>query len=156
MKNRLEVLREYIDRVILDMTDFEERRCAYVHLYGVSQVCAMIALKRGENAELACMAGMLHDLYSYKFLDTKNHAEKGAVLARELLNEVKITTEEETNIICSAIHNHSAKGEHHSAFDEVLIDADVLQHCVYDITAPVKEHERSRFEILMKEFGFDG
>lgn len=32
------------------------------------------------------MAGMLHDLYTYKFMDSKNHAKNGAVFAR---NEYK-------------------------------------------------------------------
>jgi len=41
------------------MTDTEDRRCAYLHLYSVSILAAMIAMKRGENAELATMAGML-------------------------------------------------------------------------------------------------
>jgi HD superfamily phosphodiesterase len=62
--NRIEVLRQYIDNILLNMSDVEERRCAYVHLYGVAQYCVLIALKRGENAELAIMAGMLHDIYS--------------------------------------------------------------------------------------------
>lgn len=62
--NRIEILRQYIDNMIFNMSDDEERRCAYVHLYGVAQYCALIALKRGENAELAIMAGMLHDVYS--------------------------------------------------------------------------------------------
>ncbi len=58
--NRIEILRKYIDEILLSMTDIQERRCAYLHLYGVAQLCALISLKRGENAELATMAGMLH------------------------------------------------------------------------------------------------
>lgn len=30
-------LRKYIDEILLKMTDVEERRCAYLHLYGVAQ-----------------------------------------------------------------------------------------------------------------------
>ena len=56
MENRIEMLREFIDSILLNMTDAEERRCAYLHLYGVSQSCALIALRRGENVELATMA----------------------------------------------------------------------------------------------------
>ncbi|MCL2546988.1 MAG: HD domain-containing protein [Oscillospiraceae bacterium] len=152
MENRIEVLRKHIDHIILNMTDTFERRCAYLHLYGVSQACAFIALRRGENVELATMAGMLHDFYTYKFMDSDRHAEKGAALAREVLNELAITTNDETDLICSAIHNHSSKSGTFPAFDEVLIDADVLQHCIYNITAPVMEHEAARFRKLIKEF----
>jgi len=153
MKNRTEILRKYIDEVVLNMTDHEERRCAYLHLYGVSQACALIALRRSENAELATMAGMLHDFYTYKYMDSTNHAQKGAILAREVLNNLQLTSPEETDLICSAIHNHSSKGGTFSAFDEVLIDADVMQHCLYNFTEPIPEHERERFAKLAEEFG---
>lgn len=150
--NRIEKLREYIDVILLNMTDERERRCACTHLYGVAQACAMIAKKRGENDELAIMAGMLHDLHSYKTMNTVNHAHYGADLARNILNELELTTKEETELICSAIYNHSDKGNIHTKFDEVLIDADVLQHYLYNTTLPVLDHEKHRYENLLKEF----
>lgn len=150
--NRIEILRNYIDKILLNMTDDDERRCAYLHLYGVAQSCALIALKRGENVELAVMAGMLHDIYSYAKLDTKEHAHKGSVLAREILISLDITNEEETNLICNAIYNHSDKEIMHSTFTEVLIDADVMQHCLYNPLFEVMEHEKNRYKNLEHEF----
>ncbi|PJI07286.1 MULTISPECIES: HD domain-containing protein [Clostridium] len=151
--NRIEILRQYIDNILLNMSDVKERRCAYVHLYGVAQSCALIALKRGENAELATMAGMLHDIYSYSKMDAKDHAHKGAVLAKEILASLKITNEDETKIICDAIYTHSEKEFVHSDFNEVLIDADVLQHCFYNPTFEIMPHEKTRYEKLKIEFG---
>lgn len=153
--DRIEVLRKYIDDILLNMTDVEERRCAYLHLYGVAQNCVLIALRRGENAELATMAGMLHDIYSYSTMDTKEHAHKGSELAREILTSLEITNDNETKIICGAIYNHSSKGTVHSDFDEVLKDADVLQHCLYNPTFEVMPHERDRYEKLKVEFGLN-
>lgn len=135
------------------MTDVEERRCAYLHLYGVAQSCALIALKRGENPELATMAGMLHDIYSYAKMDTKEHAHKGAIFAKEILTSLHITNHDETKIICDAIYNHSEKEVVHSDFDEVLIDADVFQHCLYNPTFEIMAHEKNRYEKLRLEFG---
>lgn len=155
MTNRIEILRKHIDNTLLKMTDDQERRSAYLHLYGVAQACSLIALKRKENAELAIMAGMLHDFYTYKYMDSKNHAENGALLARDVLNDLALTNPEETNLKCLAIHNHSAKGMQHSSFCEVLIDADVMQHCLYNITFPIKEHEKARFYKLVEEFGIE-
>ncbi len=43
--NRIETLRKYVDETLLNMADVKERRAAYVHLYGVTQACALIALK---------------------------------------------------------------------------------------------------------------
>jgi HD superfamily phosphodiesterase len=153
MENRIERLRKYIDDILLNMKDTQERRCGYLHLYGVSQACAMIALKRNQDVELATIAGMLHDLHSYKAMNTENHAEHGAVLARQILKELLLTTDSETDLICSAIRNHSSKATIHSAFDEVLKDADVLQHCLYNPLFPVMEHEKCRFQNLLTEFG---
>jgi len=152
VENRIEVLRKYIDEILLNMDDTENRRCAYLHLYGVSQACALIAIKRGEDVELATMAGMLHDLHTYKVGNPYNHAVLGAILAKEILDELQITTPKETEMICSAIHNHSTKNGDFSAFDEVLIDADVMQHVLYNYSAPIMEHEKARFEKLVKEF----
>lgn len=151
--NRIEKVREYVDTVLLNMTDVVERRCGYLHLYGVSQACALIALKRNENVELLTVAGMLHDIYSYSTMDTKDHAHKGATMARDILNSLGSFNEDEIEMICSAIHNHSDKGSRHSSFTEVLIDADAMQHCLYNLLFDVNLHEKDRYESLKVEFG---
>jgi HD superfamily phosphodiesterase len=151
--NRIEILRKYIDEILLSMTDVEERRCAYLHLYGVAQACALIALKRGDNAELATMAGMLHDIYSYAKMDSRDHAHKGAILAGEILISLQITNEDETKMICDAIYNHSEKEVVHSDFNEILIDADVFQHCLYNPMFEIMSHEKNRYKKLKLEFG---
>ena len=63
---RLKDLRKYVDNELAKMPDADKRNSAVVHLYGVSLAAAIIAKKRGENAELAQMAAMLHDLYAYE------------------------------------------------------------------------------------------
>ena len=152
--NRIEILRKYIDEVLLNMTDVGERRHAYVHLYGVAQACALIALKRGEDAELATMVGMLHDIYSYAKMDTKDHAHKGAILAREILASLRITNDNETEIICDAIYTHGEKETARSDFNEVLKDADVFQQCLYNPKVEILSPERkNRYERLKREFG---
>ena len=88
--DRIEKVREKVDELLLKMTKYEAQRHAYMHLYGVSQACALIALKRKENAELAVVAGMLHDIYTYINLDSKDHAHKGAELARDILDSLYI------------------------------------------------------------------
>ena len=99
------------------------------------------------------MAGMLHDIYSYAKMDTKYHAKKGAELSKEILISLKITNEEETNIICDAIYTHSDKGTVHPNFNEILKDADVLQHCLYNPLFEIMPHEKDRYEKLKIEFG---
>ena len=39
------------------------------------------------------------------------------------------------------------------AMDEVLKDADVIHHCMNDLSKAVKDKEKIRFENLCREFG---
>jgi HD superfamily phosphodiesterase len=88
----------------------------------------MIAKKRDLDPELASMAAMLHDLYAYESGSYDDHAHKGAELARQILGELALTNEDETELICSAIYHHDDKLVVDSPMDEVLKDADVVHH----------------------------
>lgn len=61
----LESLRQQIDAILRAQPDDDERRCGCVHLYGVAQAAAMLALRRGLDPTLATAAGMLHDIATY-------------------------------------------------------------------------------------------
>ena len=111
----------------------------------------MIAKKRGLDAERAAMAGLLHDLYAYDSGSYDDHAHLGAEYARELLR--RLTTEDETEMICSVIWHHDSKSDTDTPFDELLKDADVIDHSLSDPTKEVKPHEQERYERLCEEFG---
>ncbi|MBQ9527126.1 MAG: HD domain-containing protein [Fretibacterium sp.] len=152
--SRLKELREYVDNELNKMEDAGKRTGAIAHLYGVSLAATMIARKRGFNPELASMAAMLHDLHAYKTGSYDDHAHKGADLARKVLDELKLTDAAETDMICSAIYHHDDKLVVDGPMDEVLKDADVIHHCMNDLSKPVKEKEQARFDKLCVEFGF--
>ena len=151
--SRLKELRKYVDAELNKMEDEEKRNSAIVHLYGVSLAATMIAKKRGMNWEIASMAAMLHDLYAYKTGSYDDHAHKGAELAGKILKELKLTDESETEMICSAIYHHDDKLVTDGPMDEVLKDADVIHHCMNDMSKDIKEKEQARFDKLCKEFG---
>lgn len=150
---RLKELRKYVEQELNKMEDADKRNSAVAHLYGVSLAATMIARKRGLDAELSSMAAMLHDLHAYKTGSYDGHAHKGAELARRILRELKFLDEAETDIICSAIYHHDDKLVTDSPMDEVLKDADVIHHCMNDLSKPVKEKEQARFDKLCAEFG---
>ena len=152
--SRVKDLQKQIHRILKGMDDNQKRANAIAHLHGVSLAAVMIAKKRGEDPELAAMAGLLHDMYAYKSGSYENHAHHGADYARKILKELDITSEEETDIICSAIRHHDSKAEIDSPMDEVLKDADVIHHSLGDPTKEVKTHEQARYEKLCREFGF--
>ena len=136
--SRLKELKEYVDKKINKIDDVDKRTSAIAHLYGVS---------------LAAMAGMLHDLHAYKSGSYDDHAHLGAELARKVLDKLGLTTPDETEIICSAIYHHDDKGAVDGPMDELLKDADVIDHCFKDSFKPVKEKEQKRYDVLCKELG---
>ncbi len=154
--SRLKELRKYVDAELNKMDVTDKRTSAIAHLYGVSLAATMIAKKRGLDQEIASMAAMLHDLHAYKTGSYEDHAHKGADLAREILGKLKLTDEAETEMICSAIYHHDDKLVTDGPMDEVLKDADVIDHCLKDASKTVKEKEQARFERLCKEFGLLG
>ena len=67
--------------------------------------------------------------------------------------ELGLTDRTETDMICSAIYHHDDKFVVDSPMDEVLKDADVIHHCMNDLSKPIKEKEQARFDKLCAEFG---
>lgn len=98
--SRIKDLQKYVHHVV-EGNDKEANQIA--HLHGVALAAAILAKKRGEDAELATMAGLLHDLYAYKEGSYDDHAHLGADYARKVLKKLEITTDEETEIICTAM-----------------------------------------------------
>lgn len=151
--SRLKDIRKYVNKELNKMEDADKRTSAIAHLYGVSLAATMIAKKRGLDPEIASMAAMLHDLHAYKTGSYDDHAHLGAELARKILKKLELTNEAETEQICSAIYHHDDKMTVDSPMDEVLKDADVIHHCMNDLSKQVKEKEQARFEKLCNEFG---
>jgi len=140
--NRLELVRIEMDTILLNQENVNVRPHGYIHLYGVAQNCSLLAIKRGLNIEISTIIGTLHDIYTYKFGYSKEHARLGAIEAENLLRELEIFTEVEIEIIKTAISNHSDKKTIHDAYSELLKDADVLQNSLYAISFEVKHRKR--------------
>lgn len=130
--DRLEQLRIVIDDILANNPDAEEKRCGYIHLYGVSAICIILAGKRGLNSELCCVAGMLHDIWSYKVGDCPEHGQLGAVEARKILTQLNSFLPDEIELIYHAISMHADKNAVDGEMDELLKDADVFQHFIYN------------------------
>ncbi len=152
MESRLELIRKEIDKLI--MNGPQDKICLLsAHIYGVSKFCTLLALKRNLDAELATTCGMLHDVYYMIDISGKDHAEKGAILANEILNKIDQYNDEEIELITTAIANHGRKLFIDGIYDELLKDADVLDHCLTDNSAPIAEWEVERYNNLLKELG---
>ena len=151
---RIDSVRELLDHDLKEIPDEEQKRCAYVHLYGVGLAAAFLALKRGYDrtmAELAEVAGMLHDYATYVKNEEENHAEKSAVCAKAILERIDGFSEEDITLVTEAIFYHSRKKEIGAPFIELLKDADELQHFFRN---PTEEYflTKERTQKLCKEF----
>ena len=151
--SRIKALQKQVHRVLERIEDDDKRAKAVAHLHGVALAAAVLAKKRGENAELATMAGLLHDLYAYKSGSYDDHARLGAEYARKLLDKLAVTTDAEADVICAAIRRHDNKAGVDGPMDEILKDADVIHHSLGDPTREVKAHERERYAKLCAELG---
>ena len=150
MQNRLETLREEIEKLI-KLHQPGNMRYFISHLFGVSYFCILLALRRGLDAELAATCGMLHDIYQVVPGIIENHAEEGAKQAKIFLKEMNLYNDDEIEIITTAISKHSKKRKTHGDYDELLKDADVLSHCLYNPDFPIIEKEMQRHKNLLKE-----
>ncbi len=142
--NRLESIRREVDSILLHLVSDEDRRCGFVHLYGVSLTATWLAERRGLDVELAAVAGMLHDLATYASGDSTDHARRGSELATRLLNQLGLFSREEIAAMAQAIARHSDKASIDGPMDELLKDADVLHHWLYDPALPAQASHAER------------
>ena len=151
--DRTERVRGIVNDILSGQADGEYRLAGHIHLYGVAQAAAMLALRRGLDSELATVAGMLHDISTYHTCDSTDHDWHSARMAREILTRLCCFAQTEIDLVCQSIAHHRRKDEVHAAFDEVLKDADVLQHHLYNVRFVPLEKENARLSALYRKLG---
>ncbi len=150
--DRIEAARDIASGMLEQVSNASLRAGGYVHMFGVAEACVLLAMRRGEDIELAAAAGYLHDIATYSTGDATDHAHRGAVMAKQILEDTGLFSEEEIEKICRAIYFHSDKKMENGPLEEILKDADVMQHCMYD-PGYVAKKEKDRFKKLKKELG---
>lgn len=150
--DRLEYIRSKTDRILDNMTNDISCKLAYIHLYGASQMAALLAKKRKLDIELACIAAMLHDISQYETGQHNDHAKLSAIRAEEILRNSEAFSDEEITIITSAIAFHSDKQNKHGDYEELLKDCDVLAHYFYNVNVPINNGDKVRLFYLLEEF----
>lgn len=151
--DRLEKIREIADQYIMKIKDVTIRKFAYVHTYGVAQNATLLAKRRGINVELSCIAAMLHDIALYAYnCSHATHAKQSSILAKEILEDTALFTDDEIMMITNAIALHSNKMERDGGkISELLKDADVLQHYLYNVNIELSAKDKYRLYYLLEE-----
>lgn len=152
--DRLEYIRGFVDREINKLRNDDLKKFAYIHTYGVAQLATMLAKAREADVELATIAAMLHDISLYvENCPHSVHAKHSAEYAKTLLTKTKLFTEEEITIVYNVIASHSDKlTRTDGKISEILKDADVLQHYLYNVNIPTNEKDKVRLYYLLETF----
>ncbi|MCH5325230.1 MAG: HD domain-containing protein [Eubacterium sp.] len=148
--NRVKVIAFAVTQMLEEAAE-EDRAAGYIHLFGVSQCAVLLAQKRGLDTELAAVCGLLHDYASYKTGESENHAENSANMSLPILAKTELFTPCEIGVIATAIAKHSDKDSVGESYEELLKDADVLQHALYN--GGVSEKHAERYEKIKPELG---
>ena len=151
---RIDYISELVTEKLAESLSSSDQIWASSHLFGVAGNAALLAGMRGQDIELAYIAGLLHDLYKFTTKTVDRHAEDGAAFAKPLLEESGLFSQKETESVCGAIYFHSDKAHRHLPLDEILKDADVMQSVLASGACDVSRKQAARWESLKKEFGF--
>lgn len=156
--DRLEMVRAQVDKIIGDLHREEDRKFAYIHLYGVSQCAVMLALLYQADVERCAIAAMLHDIALYALnAGHRDHAQKSAAIAEQLLRDMGCFTPEDVRSIIYAIAHHSEKEIQDAHMEaEILKDADVLERYLYQPECNLRASAQARLDALLTKLRDQG
>ena len=134
---RSEKIQRLVTQMIIDSDVPDDRRenskvWELKHHAGCVQIGRILAKKRGLYTELAEIICVLHDIYPIVEGKYKDHAKKGAELAKKILQKCGDFSEEEITTIAEAIRSHSEKDIYtDKPYVELAKDADVFECSLY-------------------------
>jgi putative nucleotidyltransferase with HDIG domain len=135
--NRVEGIQQLIIKEILASEKLDDSESSKTwelkHSSGVIQMARLLAEKRGIDTELAVVAASLHDISTIQSGSYDEHASRGAVIAKEILEKTKLFSDQEITTICKMIAEHSNKHLYSdNKLVELMKDADTLDCFLYD------------------------
>lgn len=111
----------------------------------------LLAQRRHLDLELLKISALLHDLALFSYNASFQHAQKGANLARGILEDMKQFEASEIEQVCQAISHHSDKQRIDTPFDEALKDGDLLARWSVDPSEQFEDDLKQRFNQLKAE-----
>lgn len=143
----------YADAIMNRIEEPEWRIRALGHSHAVAALAALLARRRGLDADVAAVCGILHDLAAYERRSYEAHAAYGAQRALEVLRELGETEASVLECVRSAILRHDDLRETDGPMDEVLKDADLLDNAQLKAPQELKAWEAERLRRVYEELG---
>lgn len=131
------IQREVIEMILNSDIPNEKRESSDIwelkHSSGCCQVGRILAEKRGLNVELVEIIAVLHDIAVVTTGSYKDHAKKGGVVAKKILEKSNDFSTEEIKTICDGIAHHSEKDIYtDNPYVEIAKDLDAFDCCLYE------------------------
>ena len=147
--NRYEVIKDEVYQILTTNCFASKRKNAFEHLFSVTAMIQYLAKIRHLDLELASIIGILHDLATYKFNSSFDHANRSAIIAKDLLEKSNLFTAKEIELIFIAIKNHSNKKQIDDNYSELIKDADILVQYLNEPEALLPLEKKQRVDKLI-------
>lgn len=147
--NRYEVIKDEVYQILTTNCFASKRKNAFEHLFSVTAMIQYLAKIRHLDLELASIIGILHDLATYKFNSSFDHANRSAIIARDLMERTNLFTANEIELIFVAIKNHSNKKQIDDNYSELIKDADILVQYLNEPEALLPPEKKQRVDKLI-------
>lgn len=151
MNKRLDSVRILVQEMIMSMDSEVRKQEACVHLYGVSTFASMLAMKRGQNQEIAAIAGLLHGYYFYKTGINEFPGPNSAEAVRPLLRDMNIFTKEEQIAILQAVFYQEDRSSTQGHYEEIIKDAYLLQLYFQNMGRSIHQQDAGRLRNALRE-----
>lgn len=146
--NRYEQLKDLFFKEIEKNCFGIYKQKAYFHTIQVCTLCQIYARERQLNIEIASIIGLFHDYSQFIHHNSFNHAVISSEMTQQILHQYDFT-EDEINMITTAIRLHSHKQQIDDVYSELIKDADIMAKYYEDPEYVFKDNEMERINRIL-------
>ncbi len=152
---RLKAVYDFVNKKLLNVPDDERRHDLYAHINGVANFSSIFALKRKLDPQIAITIALLHDIAAIIHNSYDDHAHLGAIIARDFLTALGSYTDDEIDIIATAIQRHTSDPRGFQRYDAILSEADFLQPYLHHFEEPKSAFGKNKLKELFAEINIE-
>lgn len=153
---RLETVRGLIDEMLNAKENIAKKQEAYLHLSEVSDFASKLAERRGREAEIAAIAGLLHRYYFYKTGIQAFPGPNSADTVRPILRGTQSFTNEELNVILRSIFYQEDRQRTHGPYEEIIKDSSLAWRYLRNTGGNYSTADIHRLRNVFAELGIPG
>lgn len=149
--NRFNIIKDIVYDILNNECFGEHRKNGLEHLFNVANMANLLAKTENLDQETAAIIGILHDLATYKFHTSFDHANRSSILAKDILSKSNLFSDAEINLIITAIKNHSFKERIDDKYSELIKNADLLVQHLNEPDALFSKDKQTRLDNLFNK-----